>query len=72
MGEPDNYKPKDGFINYYPSDCLCNWRYSPIDENGQIIDYPTKQSEEIAGVICEGMRYCHDEPQQITVMFRDL
>ena len=72
MGEPDNYKSKDGYINYYPSDCLNYWRYSTIDKDGQIIDYPTKRPEEVAGIICEGMRYCHDEPQEITVMFKDI
>ena len=71
MGEPDNYKSKYG-INYYPSDCLNYWRYSTINKDGQIINDPTKQPKEIAGVICEGMRYCHDEPQQITVMFKDI
>lgn len=72
MGEPENYKSKAGFINYYPSDCLNNWRYSTINKDGQIVNDPTKQPEEIAGIICEGMRYCHDEPQQITVLFQDL
>ena len=72
MGEPDNYKSKDGYINYYPSDCLNYWRYSTINKDGQIIDYPMKQPKEVAGITCEGMRYCHDKPQEITVMFKDL
>ena len=72
MGEPDKYKTTIGGINYYPSDCLNSWRYSTIDNNGKIIDYPTKQPEEVAGIICTGAHYCNDEPQQITVMFRDL
>ena len=72
MGEPDKYKSKDGDINYYPSDCLNYWRYSTIDKDGQIIDYPTDQPENVAGITCEGMRYCHDEPQKITVMFKDI
>ena len=72
MGEPDNYKTKDGYINYYPSDCLNYWRYSTINKDGQIIDYPTKHPEEVAGITCEGRRYCHDKPQEITVMFKDI
>ena len=72
MGEPDNYKSKDGYINYYPSDCLNYWRYSTINKDGQIIDHPTKQPEEVAGITCEGMRYYHDESQGITVMFKDI
>lgn len=72
MGEPENYKSKAGFINYYPSDCLINWRYSTIDNNGKIVNDPTKRPEAVAGIICKGMRYCHDEPQEITVMFKDL
>ena len=71
MGEPDNYKSKYG-INYYPSDCLNYWRYSIINKDGQTIDYPMNQPKEVAGIICEGRRYCHDEPQQITVMFMDI
>ena len=72
MGEPDKYKTTTGGINYYPSDCLNNWRYSTIDESGQIVNDPTKRPKEIAGIICEGQRYWNDEPQQITVMFKDL
>ena len=72
MGEPDKYKSKDGCINYYPSDCLDDWRYSTIDKDGQIIDYPMKQPKEVAGITCNGIRYCHDEPQEITVMFKDI
>ena len=72
IGKPDEYKSADGYINYYPSDCLNDWRYSTINENGQIIDYPTNQPEEVAGIICKGNWYCNDEPQEITVMFKDL
>ena len=72
MGEPDKYKTTNSGINYYPSDCLNYWRYSTIDKDGQTVNDPTKRPKEIAGIICEGMRYCHDEPQQITVMFKDL
>ena len=72
MGEPDKYKSKDGHINYYPSDCLYCWRYSTIDKDGQIIEYPIKQPKEVAGIICEGRRYCNDGSQQITVMFKDI
>ena len=72
MGEPDKYKSKDGYINYYPSDCLNNWSYSPINENGQIVNDPTKQPKEVAGIICKGNWYCNDEPQEITVMFKEL
>ena len=72
MGEPDKYKTTNGDINYYPSDCLNNWRYSTIDNNGQIVNDPTKQPETVAGIICKGVRYWNDEPQEITVMFKDL
>ena len=72
MGEPDKYKTTSGGINYYPSDCLNNWRYSVINESGQIVNDPTKRPEEVAGIICEGQRHWNDEPQEITVMFRDL
>ena len=72
MGEPDKYKTTNGGINYYPSDCLNYWRYSTIDKDGQIIDYPTDQPENVAGITCKGIRYWNDEPQQITVMFKDL
>ena len=72
MGEPDNYKSKDGFINYYPSDCLSDWRYSTINKDGQMIDYPMNQPEEVAGITCKGIRYSKDEPQEITVMFKDI
>ena len=72
MGEPDKYKSTIGGINYYPSDCLDNWRYSTINESGQIVNDPTKQPEEVAGIICKGNRHGNDEPQEITVMFKDL
>ena len=72
VGEPDKYKTTNGDINYYPSDCLENWRYSTIDNNGQIIDYPMNHPEEVAGITCNGARYWNDEPQEITVMFEDL
>ena len=72
MGEPDKYKTTNGDINYYPSDCLNYWRYSTIDKDGQIIDDPMKQPKEVAGITCNGIRYCHDEPQEITVIFKDL
>ena len=72
VGKPDEYKTTDGCINYYPSDCLDDWRYSTIDKDGHIVNNPTKQPEDVAGVICEGNRYCNDKPQQITVMFKDI
>ena len=72
MGEPDKYKTTTGGINYYPSDCLNNWRYSTINESGQIVNDPTKRPKEIAGIICEGQKYYNEEPQQITVMFKDI
>ena len=72
MGEPDKYKTTNGDINYYPSDCLNYWRYSTIDKDGQIVNDPTKQPEEVAGITCNGIRYCHDKPQEITVMFKDI
>ena len=72
MGEPDKYKTTNGYINYYPSDCLNNWRYSTIDNNGQIVNDPTKVPEAVAGLICKGNRHCNDEPQEITVMFNDI
>ena len=72
MGEPDKYKTTTGGINYYPSDCLNNWRYSVIDESGQIVNDPTNHPEEIAGITCKGIRYWNDEPQEITVMFKDI
>ena len=72
MGEPDKYKTTYGGINYYPSDCLNNWRYSTIDENGQIVNDPTKQPEAVAGIICKGNRYWNDEPQEIIVLFQNL
>ena len=72
IGEPDKYKTTTGGINYYPSDCLNNWRYSTINENGQIVNDPTKRPEEIIGITCKGNRYWNDEPQEITVMFKDL
>ena len=72
VGKPDEYKTTNGGINYYPSDCLNDWKYSTIDENGQIIDYPMNHPEEVAGITCKGIRYRNDEPQQITVMFKDI
>lgn len=72
VGRPDEYKATNGDINYYPSDCLDNWRYSTIDDNGQIVNDPTNQPEEVAGIICTGAHYCNDEPQEITVMFKDI
>ena len=72
VGEPDKYKSKDGLINYYPSDCLNDWTYSTIDENGQIVNDPTDHPEEVAGIICTGAHYWNDEPQQITVMFKNI
>ena len=72
MGEPDKYKTTNGYINYYPSDCLNNWRYSTIDNNGQIVNDPMSQPEDVAGIICKGNRHWNDEPQEITVMFNDI
>lgn len=72
MGEPDKYKTTNGGINYYPSDCLNHWKYSTIDKNGQIVNDTTKRPEEVAGIICKGNRHWNDEPQEITVMFKDL
>lgn len=72
VGEPDKYKTTTGEINYYPSDCLNNWRYSTINENGKIINNPNESTNEIAGIICEGQRHWNDAPQKITVMFKDL
>ena len=72
MGEPDKYKTTNGDINYYPSDCLNYWSYSTIDNNGQIVNDPTNQPEEVAGIACKGVRYWNDEPQEITVMFKDI
>ena len=72
MGEPDKYKTTNGGINYYPSDCLNYWKYSAINKDGHIVNDPTKQPEDVAGVICEGNRHCNDKPQQITVMFKDI
>ena len=72
VGKPDEYKTTNGGINYYPSDCLNNWRYSTINENGQIVNDPNESTNEVAGIICEGQRHWKDEPQQITVMFKDL
>ena len=72
VGKPDEYKTTNGNINYYPSDCLNNWRYSTIDNNGKIVNDPTKRPEAVAGIICKGNRRWNDEPQQITVMFKDI
>ena len=72
VGKPDEYKTTDGCINYYPSDCLDGWSYSTIDNNGQIVNDPMSQPEDVAGITCKGMRYWNDEPQQMTVMFKDI
>ena len=72
MGEPDKYKTADGCINYYPSDCLDCWQYSTINANGEIVSEPEKSPSDVAGVVCTGAHYCNDEPQEITVMFKDL
>ena len=72
VGKPDKYKTPDGCINYYPSDCLDDWRYSTIDKDGQMVNNPTDQPENVAGIICKGIRYWNDEPQEITVMFKDI
>ena len=72
MGEPDKYKTTNGDINYYPSDCLNYWRYSTIDKNGQIVNNPIDQPENVAGITCKGIRYWNDEPQETTVMFKDI
>lgn len=72
VGKPDKYKTTTGNINYYPSDILNHWKYSTIDKNGQIVNDTTKRPEEIAGVTCKGNRHWNDEPQEITVMFKDL
>ena len=72
MGEPDKYKTTTGGINYYPSDCLNYWRYSTIDKSGQIVNNPIDQPEEVAGITCKGARYWNDEPQEMTVLFKDL
>ena len=72
VGKPDEYKTTDGCINYYPSDILDNWQYSTINANGEIINEPENSPSEVAGVICTGAHYYNDEPQEITVMFKDL
>ena len=72
VGKPDEYKNADGYINYYPSDVLDHWQYSTINANGEIINEPENSPSEVAGVICTGAHYCNDEPQEITVMFKDL
>ena len=72
MGEPDNYKSKDGYINYYPSDCLSDWKWSMINKDGQKAKNTTNHPEDVAGIICKGIRYWNDEPQEITVMFKDI
>ena len=56
VGKPDEYKTTDGCINYYPSDCLDDWRYSTINKDGQIIDHPIDQPENVAGNTCKGIR----------------
>ena len=72
VGKPDEYKTTTGNINYYPSDCLNYWKYSTIDKNGQIVNDTTKRPEEITGIICKGNRHWNDEPQEMTVLFKDL
>ena len=72
MGEPDNYKTTNGGINYYPSDCLNDWTWSMINKDGQKAKDTTNHPEEVAGIICKGRRHWNDEPQEITVMFKDI
>lgn len=72
VGKPDEYKTTDGCINYYPSDCLNDWKYSTINKDGQIVNDPTNHPEEVAGIICTGAHYCNDEPQEMTLMFKDI
>ena len=72
MGEPDKYKTTTSGINYYPSDCLNYWKYSTIDKDGQTVNDPTKEPEKVTGITCKGNRYGNDEPQEITIMFKDL
>lgn len=72
MGEPDKYKTTTGGINYYPSDCLSEWSWSMIDKDGQKAKDSTNHPEAVAGIICKGRRHWNDEPQEITVMFKDL
>ena len=72
VGKPDEYKTTNGGINYYPSDSLDGWSYSTIDNNGQIVNDPMSQPEDVAGIICKGNRHWNDEPQEITVMFNDI
>ena len=72
MGEPDKYKTINGEINYYPSDCLNDWKWSMINKDGQKAKDTTKLPEEVAGIICKGRRHWNDEPQEITVMFKDI
>lgn len=72
VGKPDEYKTIDGCINYYPSDCLSEWQWSMIDKDGQKANDTTNHPEEVAGIICKGRRHWNDEPQQITVMFKDI
>ena len=72
VGKPDEYKTTNGCINYYPSDCLDNWRYSTIDKDGQMVNNPTDHPEDVAGITCKGIRHWNDEPQEIMVMFKDI
>ena len=72
MGEPDKYKTTNGGINYYPSDCLNNWSWSMINKDGQKAKDTTNHHGEVAGIICKGRRHWNDEPQEITVMFKDI
>lgn len=72
VGKPDEYKTTDGCINYYPSDCLSDWTWSMINKDGQKANDSTNHPEEVAGIICKGRRHWNDEPQEITVMFKDI
>ena len=72
VGKPDEYKTNDGCINYYPSDCLSNWSWSMIDKDGQKAKDTTNHPEEVVGITCKGRRHWNDEPQEITVMFKDI
>ena len=72
VGKPDEYKTTNGGINYYPSDCLNDWKWSMINKDGQKAKDTTKHPEEVAGIICKGRQHWNDEPQEITVMFKDI
>lgn len=70
--QPDEYKTSEGYILYYPSDELYDWRYYCIDINGQIVNEPTEEPREVAGIICEGVWHMGETPRKITIMFNDL